>query len=810
MHRALRCILPFILLLPIGCDREPATSPPPQGAAHGAGLMEITITGIGTPQQRATVHALPAPRVAATGAAVAAAGLRPDLRAAYGGGERALTVLPDTDATFDGTVQLDPVSTASFTWGTRAGGGYRYVSATYRVRNATEGEAAYGNARTNLTFLAVSTASTLSGTAISTLKRFDGSAAASGLATQILPTGWADLSQSATLTARAPDVLQVYTESEIAATTKPADVTSILPYGFVVRNPGSTTDRTLAASPGASQFDGLVTFAFKVPLQATAADDPFTISAMFLPVDDDEAWVTQSAEEADAGSETAAENRATSLAANVRSFLGTRSGTTAAQLMCDVRTAGTAAAPTASLPAATSVDSLSPSPFGVFASRLVTNVSIAASFGHTMSAATYETFVVNSYQGGRAFNGGVYGGAGTVTLSTPAGAYWPGDVFEVALTTGLTCSPRVYRYRIATGSASASFTAYGVPDTVGFNPASVALGDLNGDGKLDIVTGLSEDTYYHLPTRVSVQLGNDSGRFTSVSGSPYTVSGMPKPVVLGDLDGDGDLDIVAGNGSSGSVTVLLNDGTGQVTAASGSPISIGGSGASVALGDVNGDGDLDIVAANGNSNVTVLLNDSAGTFTAASGSPFDAGAVTDRVALGDINQDGRLDIVGTQSGAVAVLLGDGRGGFSAASWSPFALTFTPSSLELGDFSRDGRLDWVAVSGSSVAVMLANASGEGFTAATGSPFTVGTNPYHATLGDFNGDGWLDFVSANWSSNNVTVLLANGTGGFNAASGFAVGNGPVWVTVGDVNGDGRLDIAAANGTQPSVTILLNAAP
>ena len=423
MRPVLRHTWPLFPLLLIGCREAvmaPAQRPPTLAAA---GLMEITITGIGTPQQRADVHALAAPSTQVGGGASATGG--PRRGPAYATHIRQLIALPDTGATdHDGTVHLVPVSTASFTWGTRGSGGYRYVSANYRVRNATQGGTAYGNDRTNLTFLAVNTPSTLSGTAISTLKRFDGTDAAAGLATQILPTGWAGVSATLALTSQSPDVLQAYTESEIAATTAPADVTSILPYGFVVRNPAATADRTLAANPDTSQFDGVVTFAFKVPLQSTPAADPFTITAVFLPVDDNEAWVTQSLEEADTGSVTAVEARKTSLGAQVRSFLGTTVGVSSAELMCGVRTAGTAAAPTSFLPD-NAVDSVSPGPYTGAASFLDANTSFAATFSHTMSKATSATFAVNSLEGGRAFLGETYGGAGTSTLTTRPGRSGP-------------------------------------------------------------------------------------------------------------------------------------------------------------------------------------------------------------------------------------------------------------------------------------------------------------------------------------------------------------------------------------------------
>src|SRR5690606_18681610 len=126
-------------------------------------------------------------------------------------------------------------------------------------------------------------------------------------------------------------------------------VADVFPYGFVVRRVDDPTTRELPASPAEDQFDGIVTFAYKVPLQATPADDPFTVSVLFLAVDDDEVKVTQSIEEQTSAAAAAFEARAAALGADVLTILGPDGvvgGVDPASLriLCDVRVAGAAGA----------------------------------------------------------------------------------------------------------------------------------------------------------------------------------------------------------------------------------------------------------------------------------------------------------------------------------------------------------------------------------------------------------------------------------------------------------------------------------
>jgi hypothetical protein len=823
MRRGLRIAVALIQPILSGCTREPSPSAPEPVVSGAAGLVEITITGIGTAQQRASARGIRATPWSIAPAATPAS--RPwNVRAAAAAVR--LTTLPDTAASaHDGTVELVPVSTASFTFGTRGSGGYRYVTANFKVRNATKDSVPYGDARINLTFIAVNATGSLSGTAISRLERFDGTDITTGLETQIQPTGWAALSRRFTITATGPDVLQIYTEAEIAATPVPANVTSILPYGFVVSNPGSSNNRMLDANPGPSQFDGQLTVAYRIPLQATAADDPFTITGVFLPADDAQAWVTQSFEDTDAASVTALAARATALGASLRGVIGPSVGAASAQLVCRVRSGGTAGSPTGFMVDSIAVAAESPDPFSGGAGFIDSTAALSASFSQKMIGAGAASLAVNSFESGPL--GGTYGiSPDSLTLMTPAPHFRPGEPIEVSLTPRLfgtapgvrLCPGFVYRYRVGAAAATVNDTAATVSPSVGNDPVAVAIGDVVSlgvggigqapDGTLDLAVVGSFNGV------VTTLIGDGAGRFGGGFGAfGYSVGSSPESVALGDVNGDGRLDIVTANSADGTVTVLVSNPFYSILPAPGSPYRVGTLPWSVALGDVNRDGRLDIVTANSSDNtVTVLVGDGAGHFAPGPGSPFGVGTGPNSVALGDVNGDGKLDIVTANFGSttVTVLIGDGAGGFAAAAGSPFAAGSMPAGVALGDVNGDGTLDLVTANygANTVVVLLGNGSGA-FAAASGSPFSVGTAPARVALGDLNGDAKLDIVVTNSGDNTVTVLLGDGSGDFSpaASSPFTVGSTPVGLAVGDVNGDGKLDIVVANAGSNTVTVLLN---
>ena len=231
----------------------------------------------------------------------------------------------------------------------------------------------------------------------------------------------------------------------------------------------------------------------------------------------------------------------------------------------------------------------------------------------------------------------------------------------------------------------------------------------------------------------------------------------------------------------------------------------GGAPTSVAVGDFNGDGKLDLAVAKPSSTVSVLLGNGDGTFQAALN--YNAGTNPTSVAVGDFN--GSPDLVVTNdndaAGTVSVLIAIGDGGFHPP--VTYAVGTGPTSVAVGDFRGDGKLDLAATNQGSntVSVLLGNGDGT-FQAAVNYGVTF-SSPTSVAVGDFNGDGKPDLAVALSDGSTVTVLPGNGDGTFQAGVSYAVGGGLLSVAVGDFNRDGQSDLAMANQAGNNVAILLN---
>jgi hypothetical protein len=218
-------------------------------------------------------------------------------------------------------------------------------------------------------------------------------------------------------------------------------------------------------------------------------------------------------------------------------------------------------------------------------------------------------------------------------------------------------------------------------------PISVAVGDFNGDGRLDVAVANSARNGG--TSSVSILLGKGDGTFETAAN--YGTGTNPVSVAVGDFNGDGKLDLATANITTNNVSVLLGNGDGTFQAAVN--FDTGTTADWAAVGDFNGDGKLDLAVVNsGDNDVSILLGKGDGTFQAAAN--YGVGNNPTPVAVGDFNGDGKLDlaVVNTGDNDVSVLLGKGDGTFQAAVDYPASPGSQPSSLAVGDFNRDGRLD----------------------------------------------------------------------------------------------------------------------
>ena len=325
--------------------------------------------------------------------------------------------------------------------------------------------------------------------------------------------------------------------------------------------------------------------------------------------------------------------------------------------------------------------------------------------------------------------------------------------------------------------------------------------DFNRDGIPDLVI---------LGSAISVLLGNGDGTFTAALNPS---SDLPGAIAVGDFNGDGIPDLaVAPVLDEGNSEVLLGKGDGTFTNAKGS-FGIGNGTStsnSIAVGDFNGDGKLDLVESCASLDdqpcnlLLILFGNGDGTFMQSSFIPLDFSG-SQSVAVGDFNGDGKPDLAVTNSGAngVHVFL-NSESGFSAMAASP-ATGDSPTSVAAADFNGDGKLDLAVTNSGSNNVTILLGNGDGTFTAAASPAT-GMAPNSIAIADLNGDGVPDLAAANSGSSNVTILLGNGDGTFTAAAGPAADTGSTSVTSADFNGDGNEDLVVANSRDSSATALL----
>ncbi|HET8696114.1 MAG TPA: FG-GAP-like repeat-containing protein, partial [Gammaproteobacteria bacterium] len=400
---------------------------------------------------------------------------------------------------------------------------------------------------------------------------------------------------------------------------------------------------------------------------------------------------------------------------------------------------------------------------------------------------------------------------GAVTVKLAGAAAQPGDVFVTATIPPATAVPADPDPSNNIGTLSLNVGEAIVTDAaqrIELASTAVAAGDLDGDGFADVVAVAAGAEPFVLldianPTALAEGLAQDGAQRRGLASIPlsFGAAAAGRDVALADLDNDGDLDAVIANGPGNPSAVYVNDGHGVLTQLA--PLGPAArNDRAVAIADVNGDGFADIVigSAGGNS----LYTSASGASFTQSALPGGGGGAVD-VALVDVAGSALPDLIYVNANGATVRyenLGDGKLGPAVS------IDAGPSvGLATGDFNRDGRADLVLARARAPGnappanpVYLNNGSG-GFVAVGG----LGASPTTAVLtGDLNGDGMSDVVTIN-ATGAEQIFLGDGNGNFRLHSQLLASAGATRAALGPVGRQKSVDVVTAGGA--AVTVFFN---
>lgn len=399
-----------------------------------------------------------------------------------------------------------------------------------------------------------------------------------------------------------------------------------------------------------------------------------------------------------------------------------------------------------------------------------------------------------------------------LTVKVPAGAIHAAVTVTTGGLTATASQPFTVSYA---GNNTLTATLFGLKADFATEQAqdNLVAGDVDGDGKTDLVSvGIGSNTFSVFRNTGVAGTASFADKIT------FPTSIAPVVAALGDLDGDGKLDVAVANSASNTVSVFKNtSSTGTISFSSRIDVATATNPQGVTLADFDGDGMLDMAAANFTSSnlVSVIRNTSTpgGALSFASKIDYTAGSFPSAVAAADLNDDGKPELLVANLNASSISVFRNlsiSGSLAFAPKTDFTTGSAPVSIAIGDTNNNGKPDVLVANSSSASVsFLANQStGTSIIFSPKVDLTTNTNPLHVAIGDLSGDGKPDIAVANGEAAGKNVSVFKNTGsGFDAKFDYTSDTEPVGSVICDLDGDGLIDLASLNRGTSTVSVLRN---